>query len=55
MGSRKLIDTVTGLSGGGPAYAAMFIEALADGAVLDGLSRPTAYRLAAQTVLGTAK
>jgi len=33
----------------------MFIEALADGAVLDGLSRPTAYRLAAQTVLGTAK
>lgn len=51
----KLIDTVTGLSGGGPAYAAMFIEALADGAVLDGLSRPTAYRLAAQTVLGTAK
>ena len=51
----KSINTVTGLSGGGPAYVAMFIEALADGAVLDGLPRNTAYSLAAQTVLGTAK
>jgi len=51
----KLIDTVCGLSGGGPAYAAMFIEALADGAVKNGLPRTTAYRLAAQTCLGTAK
>lgn len=51
----KLIDTVCGLSGGGPAYAAMFIEALSDGAVKNGLPRATAYRLAAQTCLGTAK
>jgi len=51
----KLIDTVCGLSGGGPAYAAMFIEALSDGAVKNGLPRATAYRLAAQTCLGAAK
>lgn len=50
-----LIDAVCGLSGGGPAYAAMFIEAMADGGVKQGLARPTAYRLAAQTCLGTAK
>ena len=42
-------------NGGGPAYVAMFIEAMADGGVKQGLPRTTAYRLAAQTCLGTAK
>ena len=50
-----LIDAVCGLSGGGPAYAAMFIEAMSDAGVKQGLPRATAYRLAAQTCLGTAK
>lgn len=51
----RLIDAVCGVSGSAPAYVYMFIEALADGAVLEGMPRHTAYTFAAQTVLGAAK
>ncbi|MGM0770554.1 MAG: pyrroline-5-carboxylate reductase [Halobacteriota archaeon] len=51
----KLMDAVTGLSGSGPAYIFPVIEAMADGAVYEGLDRASAITLAAQTVLGAAK
>lgn len=51
----NLMDAIPAVSGSSPAYVYMFIEALADGAVKQGLSREKAYTFAAQAVLGAAK
>ena len=51
----NLIELVPAVSGSSPAYVYMFIEALGDGAVLQGMPRDKAYRMAAQAVLGAAK
>ena len=51
----RLIDAGSAVSGSGPAFAAMFIEAMADGGVVCGLPRATALEYAARTLIGTAE
>ncbi|MBQ8924325.1 MAG: pyrroline-5-carboxylate reductase [Lachnospiraceae bacterium] len=53
--SESLMDVVVSVSSSSPAYVFMFIEAMADAAVLDGMPRDKAYKFAAQAVLGSAK
>ena len=53
--SEHLMDVVVSVSGSAPAYVFLFIEAMADAAVADGMARPLAYEFAAQAVLGSAK
>ena len=49
------MDVVVSVSGSSPAYVFMFIEAMADAAVADGMPRAQAYEFAAQAVMGSAK
>ena len=51
----RLLDVVVSVSGSSPAYIFLLIEAMADGAVADGMPRKQAYRFASQAVLGSAK
>ncbi|MGG0718420.1 pyrroline-5-carboxylate reductase [Robertmurraya massiliosenegalensis] len=51
----QLMDSIPAISGSSPAYVYMFIEALADGGVKNGIPRDQAYKFAAQAVLGAAK
>lgn len=51
--SESLMDAVIGVSGSSPAYVYMFIEAMADAAVADGMPRAQAYKFAAQSVYGS--
>lgn len=53
--AESMMDTVIGVSGSSPAYVYIFIEAMADAAVADGMPRAQAYKFAAQAVLGAAK
>lgn len=53
--NEKLMDVIPAISGSSPAYVYMFIEALAEGGVLRGLTWDKAYKIAAQAVLGSAK
>lgn len=53
--SENLMDVVVSVSGSSPAYVFMFIEAMADAAVADGMPRDKAYKFAAQAVYGSAK
>ncbi len=53
--SENLMDVVVSVSGSSPAYVFMFIEAMADAAVADGMPRAQAYEFAAQSVMGSAK
>ncbi|MBO6215841.1 MAG: pyrroline-5-carboxylate reductase [Lachnospiraceae bacterium] len=53
--NEEMMDVVTGLSGSSPAFVYMLIEAMADAAVAEGMTRSMAYTFAAQTVLGSAK
>ena len=51
----RLINVVAAISGSGPAFISMFVEAMADGGVKNGLTRDLAYKLAAETIVGTGK
>lgn len=53
--SESMMDAVVSVSGSAPAYVFLFLEALADAAVADGMPRKMAYEFAAQAVYGSAK